>query len=349
MALIVLQHYSGGANWVWERESPTYLWANEFLVKCMATSGKIGVDIFLLMTGYFLNGKPLRSSSLARTWFQTVNWSYMILLIAYFTSEVTPYQMKLSLMPVIYHGYWFVSSYMVMAFCTGWIASLVNFTTPAQYFSGLVALIFVMGFSTWSLEIAFCNALWFFMTVSLGATLRKYITTLRNIRTRWLVVVLLLACAVNYGSVYLFTFHEINFAIAKKGSNALTSNNWSVLCLIYGIVLIILTERLAVTSAYINKMASCTLGVYLIHESMFVAPRIFTQYANGAIYKDSPFLLIIILFEFCSVYVACSALECLRKLTLGVVEEKVSKFVGTHMDSLATRLNHAWEDEKAEV
>lgn len=349
MLAIVLHHYSGGYHWAWERESETYLWWNELIINCMSTSGKIGVDVFLMMTGYFLNGKPLRSSSVAKTWFQTVNWSYILLSVAYYTSKVTRYQIKLSLFPVIFHGYWFVASYVGVSFSTGWISALVNYTTPAQYLSGLFALVFIMGFSSWPLEISFCNALWFILAVSVGAALRKNIRTLRTIPTSWLIAALLLVSVINYGSVYLFTFHYYQFAIDRTGPNALTSQNWSVLCLAYGTILILLTDRLNFTSPYVNRVASCTLGVYLVHESMFIAPRIWTDWVNGSLHKDSPFLPFIAFIQVSVVFLVCSFLEYIRKLVFGSFEEKISKFVATHMEALANRLNFAVEGEKSEV
>ena len=45
-----------------------------FMIKTTSW-GKVGVDPFMMLTGYFLNGRGVRASSFLRMWIRVIMWS----------------------------------------------------------------------------------------------------------------------------------------------------------------------------------------------------------------------------------------------------------------------------------
>ena len=84
MYLIVMHHFSvhGGVS-IWSGSAP--LSFNFYLDQLLSTGGKIGVNLFVLITGYFLAKKFSKFSSLVYLWIKT--FSYVIIfLCSRFTS-----------------------------------------------------------------------------------------------------------------------------------------------------------------------------------------------------------------------------------------------------------------------
>ena len=78
MYLIVMHHFSvhGGVP-IWSGSAP--LSFNFYLDQLLSTGGKIGVNLFVLITGYFLAKKFSKFSSLIYLWIKT--FSYVIVYV----------------------------------------------------------------------------------------------------------------------------------------------------------------------------------------------------------------------------------------------------------------------------
>ena len=81
MYLIVMHHFSvhGGVS-IWSGSAP--LSFNFYLDQLLSTGGKIGVNLFVLITGYFLAKKFSKFSSLVYLWIKT--FSYVIIFFLLF-------------------------------------------------------------------------------------------------------------------------------------------------------------------------------------------------------------------------------------------------------------------------
>ena len=80
MYLIVMHHFSvhGGVP-IWSGSAPLSL--NFYLDQLLSTGGKIGVDLFVLITGYFLAKKISKFSSLVYLWIKTFSYVLVFFII----------------------------------------------------------------------------------------------------------------------------------------------------------------------------------------------------------------------------------------------------------------------------
>ena len=111
MVLIVAHHfaYHGGFEYPWQTVSLNRLW-----IQLMMIGGKLGVDVFVLISGYFLiNAERLKTVRPVRMWFQLLTYSLVPFCLLAATGQVrfTAERLLHSLLPIAYDGWWFASAY----------------------------------------------------------------------------------------------------------------------------------------------------------------------------------------------------------------------------------------------
>lgn len=115
MYLIVMHHFSvhGGVS-IWSGSAP--LSFNFYLDQLLSTGGKIGVNLFVLITGYFLAKKFSKFSSLVYLWIKT--FSYVIIFFLLFCAlGLHPFSwssLVSCFFPIRNDFYWFVSAYFLL-------------------------------------------------------------------------------------------------------------------------------------------------------------------------------------------------------------------------------------------
>lgn len=350
MFLIVWHHYGGEKSIQFDRGSENYLWINELFIRSMETTGKIGVSIFLLLTGYFQNGRAVKTSSIARTWFQTVCWSYILAGVWYMQGKnIYIRGAHIIFFPVLKRNYWFVSTYISVACFSGWIAAICRNATPAQYVTGLVTLFAIMSLFTWDNFVAFCNTQWFMFVIALGGFLRRFSRKLEWITMRMLVTALILVSAVVYGSIYMCLFHDFQWPYRHGGFNALVRENWCPASLFMGIILMMMTERTKkFTCPLINRISGLTLGVYLIHENCLIRTEVWAVMCHAVTYRDYVSMPVIAVLQVVTVYTVCSFLEFVRQIVLGRLETLVVDIAGRVGSSVGEKINSALDEPELE-
>lgn len=111
MYLIVMHHFSvhGGVP-IWSGSAP--LSFNFYLDQLLSTGGKIGVNLFVLITGYFLAKKFSKFSSLIYLWIKT--FSYVIVFFLLFcTLGLHPFNWSSLISCFFSHPEWFL----LVCFC----------------------------------------------------------------------------------------------------------------------------------------------------------------------------------------------------------------------------------------
>lgn len=111
--LVVLHHVAIHTNWV-NGNSDTFL-AFKFL---MILGGKVGVDLFVIISGYLLINARAKVSSLSRTIAETAIFSVvMYFFVIIFNINGNDFSVGYfikRIFPVMFNDYWFVTSYVLM-------------------------------------------------------------------------------------------------------------------------------------------------------------------------------------------------------------------------------------------
>ena len=108
MLLIIAHHLAVHTPFIFENIHIKYV------VYFLSLGGKIGVNSFVLLTGYLLVDKKLKIKNLFKIWIDVFFYSMTILGFFYFYDKSYIYKIKFFIFPITYYLYWFITIYFVM-------------------------------------------------------------------------------------------------------------------------------------------------------------------------------------------------------------------------------------------
>ena len=79
-----------------------------------------------------------------------------------------------------------------------------------------------------------------------------------------------------------------------------------------------------INNKFINKIAGCTLGVYLIHDNAFMREYLWKTIFKNQSYYFSNNLLIYSIFAIITVYIICTIIDLIRQETIEKIYIKVT-------------------------
>lgn len=111
MLMIILFHFS--VHGTWPEGGPL---ASDVAVEMLSFGGKLGVNCFVLITGYFMVKSHLKLGSLLRIVFETWFYSFalLFLFLAVQPDLVTEAKLRKAVLPVISGEYWFITCYLAL-------------------------------------------------------------------------------------------------------------------------------------------------------------------------------------------------------------------------------------------
>ena len=111
MMLIILFHFSVHGPWPADG-----VLAADVAVGVLAFGGKLGVNCFVLITGYFMTRSSVRVASVARvvleTWFYS--WGLLILFAVAQPELVTQARLEKAVLPLVSGEYWFITNFVAL-------------------------------------------------------------------------------------------------------------------------------------------------------------------------------------------------------------------------------------------
>ena len=199
MFLIILFHFEYfGESW---RIAKANSLLNQIILSSYLPFGKIGVYLFIMITGYFVGIKRYRiKKSLSKTfiiWSETLFYSVTLFLVIVLLGL-----MKFSLknfiaacLPFITNQYWFVSAYIMLLVLIPFINLSIERLTKKQFMYLIIIISFFGSFltsinnSTFSSEISFGYIIPPYL---IGTFIRKYGIQVRYIKLKIVILYLLI-------------------------------------------------------------------------------------------------------------------------------------------------------------
>ena len=320
MYLIVMHHFSvhGGLP-IWSGSAP--LSFNFYLDQLLSTGGKIGVNLFVLITGYFLAKKFSKFSSLIYLWIKT--FSYVIIFFLLFCAiGLHPFSWSSLIgcfFPIRNDFYWFVSAYFLLILLSPFITIGIKALGQQKLF----AFLLIFGFF-WSViptlttkpEYYGSTLFWFVYLFSWGAFLRDYLE--RKIFSQSLC---LSVCGASWGII------AIIIALADWNNRVGTfigyidwftfANLYSVFSLICALSLFVFFKQMQIGyKPWINKFAAAMFGVYLVHENPIVYPWLWSKVFHVPEYLGSSWFILYALAVITIVFFICAILDLIWEKVL---------------------------------
>lgn len=276
--------------------------------------GNLGVDVFVMISGYFLSQTDFRISRIVKVMLQVSFYSISIFFILV-GLKIVPFSIKAaikSIFPVLFNQYWFATTYVVVCFFSPFMNQFLNCLSKRKYLLYLGTIVIIWSvlptFTAQSLASnEFCQ---FVMFYSVGAYVRKYPSFHFATKNRYWIVGISAFLLVL--STVFFNLLAINFPVFNHGTYFYSRNSILIVTLSYGLLLVF-TNMKSISSMFINSIASTVFGIYLIHDNKYLRPVIWEGILNVNEYKESPYLILYLLGCVMLVFTVCAIIDLIRQ------------------------------------
>lgn len=305
---------------------------------------QVGVNCYVLISGYFLCDSRFKASKMLNLWSTTVFWSVGLrfFAIAISHAEVSIVEIVKAFIPITQREYWFVTTYLLMYLCTPFLNSAIRHMTQRQHASALLmsfAVFIVLQNAFFWNNFTFASdhsPIFFFILYITSAYIRKYPPAKRNWGVRYLLAALMVF--VLDTAVTLLSKRLLGYVF---GGTAFTTFN-SVPVYLESIFLFLAFRELRIQNKWLSKMiltiSPLIFGVYLIHDHNDIRSLLWVKLFHCHEWGNDPFLLARVFGTTAVVFLMALLLEWLRKL--------IWKFA--HVDDflkyICERAERVWEN-----
>jgi hypothetical protein len=273
---------------------------------------KVAVDIFVIITGYFLVNQIFRWNKVLKLLSCTYFWGIIILLLGLVLglSIKTDYIYK-SIFPLTPLN-WFARSYLLLYVSIPLFNKIINSVSKARLGQIIIALTTIFYtiptlISTFISGGGYLTSYFTFgIMYMIGAYIRKYGDEKLDkisIYTGIMSIILILA-SILWNDIHMHEGLYIMY-LAHKGN--------SVVGLLAAIGIFTIFKNIKISySPFINTLASTTFAVYLIHNNPIISDWLWNTVVQANNYFDSPFYLLHMVSITTLIFVFCSMIELIR-------------------------------------
>jgi len=288
----------------------------------------ISVNVFVLISGYFMINSKLKPKKLLFLWLQVLAYSvgsYIVSCLC-FKTKFSLYQFAQRWLPVIFNKYWFFTAYFLLVLISPFLNKILHNSTKKELtFLVCVLLLVVICCNTFPIKSvvslsAGYSLIWFCFLYIFAGFLRLYPLNIK----KWLVFIIYFVSTL---ALWIFACIPKNNIILKIIYNPMEYT--SPLVLIASISIFLLFKGINVKNTFIHNsicwISSLTFGIYLFQESAIKHPLYFKILKVQSFYssKFSPFAVLLIALEIFLLGLAC---EVIRKLLLLCIKPIINKF-----------------------
>lgn len=309
MILIVAHHFAWHSSL--SVNTPV---VNKRIMDALVVGGKIAVNVYVLISGYFMIESKFKWEKVLRLFLQLLFYSVGIYLVLVLFKCVS-FDLKSFrelFFPIYTYQYWFMSFFMLLYFLSPYLNKMLkNCNQKELLLLILVLLIFQLDTTIAKLHFSVGNLVWFITLYIIAAYLRLYSNKLFNNKYSMLVTLIISLVFI----IYQYSFKGINYWNMNKG-----------ISLICSLSLFLFFKNLDIkNNKVINLISSATLGVYLIHDNGFIRPLLWNKWINvpSLALKDSLWIYSILIII--GVYLICTLIELLRKYIEGIIIRIIKK------------------------
>lgn len=294
--------------------------------------GKVGVDLFVFISGYFLINKNNWSvSKTAKLWLQIFSYSVGIALAFYIhcayikNDEIVFSSFIYDFLPITTERWWFASTYFVLILIYPFLNKLLKALTKKQYISMLILMIVL-----WS--VCGINAHWkfqgsnlatFVMLYSFAGFIKLHMDDVEIEKKKVsiaLIAAVLLALSVELAIFKIGSYNEHTLYYVRSLCSETSLFTLSISLLIF---LLFKNMRMK-TSKVVNVFASATFGVYLIHENEHIRFLLWMDLFNGKGLQNSLYLIPYSIAVCIGVYAVFTMIELAR---IYILEKNYMKLI----------------------
>lgn len=281
MMMVVVLHYLGKGNLLGDL-TVGQLSITESMAWVLEAFCLVAVNVYMLISGYFLSTSTFKPSRLLKLWLQVWFYSVVVGLVAVGmgvlpAEELNIHYLLSLLFPISMDHYWFMTAYVFLYLLLPFVTMAVQKMNKLQMQITLGGLLLIhcivksiLPFRLETDEKGY-GALWYLCVFLTAAYIRKFGVPFLNKKTRALGLYVVACLAL---LLEVFCFQQVYL---RTGSLELIMkisteyNHIFPFLASVGLFLTFLSVKVSGTVAkVVTKVAPYTLGVYLLHENMGV-------------------------------------------------------------------------------
>ncbi len=329
MFLIISFHYVYKSGYVFDK-----LNYNALVVKIFYFFGELGVNLFLLITGYFMINGKFKIKKLIIIILE-VNFYYLFSLLIANKLGVylitTKKSMILSLFPIIFNKYWFITAYVLLYIFSPYINKLIKNLTKLEYqkllllsllIYSIIPTVFGIFYNNTETLLYYSRFIWAIIVYMIGGYIYSYGIKIYDTKLRTLCIAIISFLIMILGIIVIYRYENI---FKKIGTTEVSyfwpPNTIPMVILSVSVFELFLKMDIGYNNV-INKLASTTLGVYILHDGIlnhYMWQNIFKTKMN----LNSKFSLFYILGTAVLIFCLGAGIDLIRQL----IEKNVMKRV----------------------
>lgn len=340
MIMIVGCHFATHGGFEFDNQSITVprLWWH-----VIELGGNFGVDVFVLISGYFMITNQTLTfnwKKILQLWGEVIFYSLSLFFFAFLIGKENfhPITIIRAIFPITFSEWWFASTYFVMLLLHPYINKLLHCFDKKQYQVFLIFLVII-----WSIIPTFTtsnfqsNALIeFMMFYSIAGYIRLYGLN-KQLKSHHYFTLWLIFTILTYLSCLFFMVLGTKNPVFSSYTIYFYSRN-SILTLTRAVCFFMtFATKTMAYNAFINKVASATFGVYLIHDSNLLRPYLWTELFKNATFQNSNWIIIYSIGVVILIYVACTIIDLIRQW---LFEKPYMKLVNKYTDKILYVFSH---------
>ena len=323
--MIIMHHYAIYSGFEFENT----ITVNRVVINIWQMFGKLGVCLFIIISGYFYDKSKFKLKKLVRLLLQIFTYSIIGLIIGIVThsEKMSFINIVKSILPTTFGLYWFASCYVLIYIFTPFLKKIVENISKREFKIILTLMIIIWGTIAFvpRTRTFFNEFIWLIVIYFIGAYIKKYnFNFLKSNKLR----IILMMIIIFIMNVVMLALEMLSIKIPVLSKVVYYFNNTnSPFVLILTVLIFNIFKNLNIKSSnLINKVASTTFGIYLIHENVFLRDIIWKQLIQGSTYINSPMLILNATFGVISVFLCAMVIDLvIEKIIISNLIKIISK------------------------
>lgn len=336
MLMIVTIHFFSFGNVNPTEQTVNYFFSNFFL-----GISQCGVNIFFIISGYFLIKSGFKLSRAVNVWLETVFYSLLWCIVLFLKNRTFSFAFLSALFPFTSNSYWFVTNYLLILFLIPFLNRIILSFDKTKASVGMlilfVAFSLIPSFIPSNSVIPYLSfgggydIVWSIICYLTGAYIRTYSPGISKL-TQFVglaVSALLIPLSVSFLTLTKNTHNSMGnliYTYVFKENTTVMIQYSSVFVYIASIMMFLIFKDIRLNntkiSKVINYIASLTFAVYLIHNNDLILGDLWRK-LNPAKYENSSFLFVYMLICVFGIFISCCIVETLRSVLSDFLHKKI--------------------------
>lgn len=341
--LIILNHYSLYGGFSFENS----LGFNSLLVGFLHVGGKLGVNIFLFISGWYLcDSEKLNIKRPFYLITEVLFYCFIFIIIGLILGNLDIKDIIKLLLAIPFGRWEFITCYFMMICFSYWINKLIHNINIKQFKVLIIFLLFV-----WCIVPTFIKAdfgmstlTWYIFIYILAAYTKNVYTKYKFSSAKYFLIGIASYLLILISEVVLKLL-GLKFEIFGEHYEHFRSLN-SILVLSTTVFIFLGFVKLAPReNNFVQVIASTSLAVFIIHDNIVLREFIWNNIFHTANFSDSKFLIIHALITAITIFTFGTIVDLIRKKTFGVLEKKL---FNNKLSECQNKLNDYLEKDKCE-